>query len=63
MPDNHTENQSQKKLQDFIDAIGAMSETLGLLYKNLMNQGFSHDDALKLTSDYMKTVFCGGDSH
>lgn len=57
----NTENQSQEKLQDFIDAIGAMSETLGLLYKDLINQGFSSDDALKLTSDYMKTAFCGGD--
>ena len=36
---------------------GAMSELLRMCYDSLIQQGFTPDQAIQLTSDYMKAVF------
>lgn len=37
--------------------VGAMSELLRMFYDSLIQQGFTPDQATRLTSDYMKAVF------
>ena len=37
--------------------VGAISELLRMLYDSLIQQNFTPDQAILLTSDYMKAVF------
>lgn len=37
--------------------VGAMSELLRMLYDSLIKQNFTQEQAIQLTSDYMKAVF------
>lgn len=43
-------------ISNLLNAVGAMSEMLRVFYDNLIKQGFSQEEALYLTSDYMKAV-------
>ena len=36
---------------------GAMAELLRMFYDSLIQQGFTPDQSIQLTSDYMKAVF------
>ena len=38
-------------------SVGAMSELLKMFYDSLIQQGFTPEQAIQLTSDYMKAVF------
>lgn len=44
-------------ISNLLNAVGAMSEVLRVFYDNLVKQGFTNQEALYLTSDYMKAVF------
>ena len=37
--------------------VGAMAELLGMFYVSLLQNNFTPDQAIPLTSDYMKAVF------
>ena len=50
----------KEDIENIINAVGAMSEMLKVFYDNLIKQGFTNQEALRLTSDYMKAVFGGG---
>lgn len=40
-------------LKDFIQGIGAICETAGLLRTGFMNNGFTREEAVKMASDYL----------
>lgn len=46
-----------KDIKDIINSVGATAEMLRLFYDNLIKQGFTNQEALQLTSNYMKAVF------
>lgn len=48
-------------ISNLINAVGAMSELLKVFYDNLIKQGFTNQEALYLTSDYMKMMFRGSE--
>ena len=41
-----------------INSIGAMAEILWILYDSLVNRGFSEQQSMYLTTEYMTEVFC-----
>ena len=47
----------QNEVEKMKIGVGAMSELLRMLYDSLVRQGFTPDQAIQLTSDYMKAVF------
>ena len=51
------ENISKEKVEEVKVSVGAMSELLRMFYGSLIQQGFTPDQAILLTSDYMKAVF------
>lgn len=40
-------------IKDFIQGIGAICETAGLLRTGFLNNGFTREEAVKLTSDFI----------
>ena len=44
-------------IEDMKLAAGALVETIRMFYDSLIQQGFTPDQAIQLTSDYMKAVF------
>lgn len=51
------ENISKEKVEQVKVSVGAMSELLRMFYGSLIQQGFTPDQAIQLTSEYMKAVF------
>lgn len=47
----------QNEVEKMKIGVGAMSELLKMLYDSPIHQGFTPDQATRLTSDYMKAVF------
>ena len=47
----------KEAISNLLNAVGAMSEVLKVFYDNLIKQGFTKQEALYLTNDYMKAVF------
>lgn len=41
------------KLKEFIQGIGAICETAGLLRTGFLNNGFTREEAVKMTSDFI----------
>lgn len=54
-------NNAAQDVSGILNSVGALSELLWLFYSNLLKQGFSRNDAFKLTHDYMIATFTGGD--
>ena len=50
------------KVKEFISFLGAMSEVLGVLYKDLVKQGFTPKQALQLVQTYMAITFTPKDN-
>ena len=50
-------NLMQNEVEKMKIGVGAMSELLRMFYDSLIQQGFTPDQAIQLTSDYMKAVF------
>lgn len=46
-----------EEISSVLNAVGAMAEVLRVFYENLVEHGFTKQEALYLVSDYMKTVF------
>ncbi len=40
-------------MNDFVVAIRALGEAAGLLYKELLNQGFTREEAIRLVQTYI----------
>ena len=51
------ENISKEKVEEVKVSVGAMSELLKMFYDSLIQNNFTPDQAILLTSDYMKAVF------
>ena len=47
----------QNEVEKMKIGVGAMSELLRMFYDSLIQQNFTPDQAILLTSDYMKAVF------
>lgn len=47
----------QNEVEKMKIGVGAMSELLRMFYDSLIQQGFTPDQAIQLTSDYMRAVF------
>ena len=50
-------NLMQNEVEKMKIGVGAMSELLRMFYDSLIQQNFTPDQAIQLTSDYMKAVF------
>lgn len=50
-------NLMQNEVEKMKISVGAMSELLRMFYDSLIQQNFTPDQAIQLTSDYMKAVF------
>ena len=50
-------NLMQNEVEKMKIGVGAMSELLRMFYDSLIQQNFTPDQAILLTSDYMKAVF------
>ena len=50
-------NLMQNEVEKMKIGVGAMSELLRMFYDSLIQQGFTTDQAIQLTSDYMKALF------
>ena len=44
---------NQSELHQFVNAIGAMTETLSLFRNNLLKQGFTREESMELTRALM----------
>lgn len=47
----------QNEVEKMKVGVGAMSELLRMFYDSLIKQNFTPEQAIQLTSDYMKAVF------
>ena len=47
----------KQKINELRLSVGAMAEMTKMMYDALVRQGFTPDQATRLTSDYMKAVF------
>lgn len=45
--------------EDFVQAIGAMAESLTLFRNQLVENGFSKEEALALSQTYLQTILGG----
>lgn len=50
-------NLMQNEVEKMKVGVGAMSELLRMFYDSLIQQNFTPEQAIQLTSDYMKAVF------
>ena len=50
-------NLMQNEVEKMKIGVGAMSELLKMFYDSLIQNNFTPDQAILLTSDYMKAVF------
>ena len=50
-------NLMQNEVERMKISVGAMSELLRMFYDSLIQQNFTPEQAIQLTSDYMKAVF------
>ena len=50
-------NLMQNEVEKMKIGVGAMSELLRMFYDSLIQQNFTPEQAIQLTSDYMKAVF------
>lgn len=50
-------NLMQNEVEKMKISVGAMSELLRMFYDSLIQNNFTPDQAILLTSDYMKAVF------
>ena len=50
-------NLMQNEVEKMKIGVGAMSELLKMFYDSLIQQNFTLEQAIQLTSDYMKAVF------
>ena len=50
-------NLMQNEVEKMKIVVGAMSELLKMFYDSLIQNNFTPDQAILLTSDYMKAVF------
>ena len=50
-------NLMQNEVEKMKIGVGAMSELLRMFYDSLIKQNFTPEQAIQLTSDYMKAVF------
>ena len=50
-------NLMQNEVEKMKVGVGAMSELLRMFYDSLIKQNFTPEQAIQLTSDYMKAVF------
>lgn len=55
--ENTSNPQEEDELQNLIDHVSAISELLKMFYDSLIQNNFTPDQAILLTSDYMKAVF------
>lgn len=51
------ENYNKNKVEELKISAGAMAELLRIFYDSLIQNNFTPDQAILLTSDYMKAVF------
>ena len=52
----------QKQVEELVTAVGAMCEFLGLMRKNLMEQGFTREEAVAMCTIAMASM-TGGKKH
>lgn len=50
----------QRQINETVTAIGAMCEFLGLMRKNLMEQGFTREEAVAMCTMAMTSMVSGG---
>ena len=50
---------NSSELENFVNALGAMAETLKVFHDRLINQGFTKQEAIYLTGCCMKMLFGG----
>lgn len=43
-------------MDEYINAIGALAESMWLFHRELINVGFNETQALMLTADFMRTT-------
>lgn len=43
-------------MNDFVIAVGALAEMCGLMRVELMKNGFTRQEAVAMTTEYLKTV-------
>lgn len=48
------------KLKEFIQGIGAICETAGLLRTGFLNNGFTREESVKMTSEFIIAMTCSG---
>lgn len=46
-----------KELMDFLNAVGAIAETAGILRDRLMQNGFSRQEAVSICSSMISSIF------
>jgi len=50
----------QRQIDEMVTAVGAMCEFLGLMRKNLMEQGFTREEAVAMCTMAMASMVSGG---
>ena len=48
-----------KKVEEFVNAIGAMSEMVGIMREHLMRNGFTREEAVDIVKAYIIAVMTG----
>ena len=54
------EEEIRKKVNELVTGVGAMCEFLGLMRKNLMEQGFTREEAVAMCSMALTAMLAGG---
>lgn len=55
-----SKKETSQKVANAINALGAVAELLHVFYEDLIQQGFSGEDAIFLCSTYLETMLPGG---
>ena len=50
----------QRQIEQLVTGVGAMCEFLGLMRKNLMEQGFTREEAVAMCSITLTAMLTGG---
>ena len=51
---------NQEQIKQFVNGIGALSETAGMLMNSFMKNGFSREEAISLAKEFLISVFLNG---
>lgn len=51
---------NQEQIKQFVNGIGALGETAGMLMNSFMKNGFSREEAISLTKEFLISVFLNG---